>query len=120
MRGQLTIFDFIEQGVGEYVTSHGANICHSMRPSYIGEKVVFDCSTESHEWFQVGILEKILPAHYYHWNGTDYEKRTCDRVIIYTGKKQRSLISLMPGRDIFECLPWTAYPKRMAAIGRTK
>lgn len=119
----MSIFDWIptlqpEPEVGEYVESHGANICHIMRPSYIGKKVVFDCSTESHKWYKVGILEQIIRDHYYQWNGSDYEKRPCDRVVIYTGKKERSRISLMPGREIFECLPWDAYPERMGAIGK--
>ena len=108
MIGQMTIFDFLEPAVGEYVTSHGANICHIMRPAYIGKKVVYDCSTESRRWFRVGILEKYIP----------YEETF--RSIIYIGKKQRVLLTHRQGKDIFECLPWEAYPKRMAVIGRTK
>lgn len=123
MNEQLTIFDWMptaqmEPDVGAFIEKTGAPICHIMRPSYIGEKVCFDCSTQSRVLYKVGILEKILPEKYYHWNGKDYEMRDCDRVIIYTGKKQRSYISLMPGREIYECLPWDAYPARMNAIGK--
>ena len=42
--GQMSIFDLIEPEVGEYVTTHGAVICHIMRPGYIGKKVVYDVS----------------------------------------------------------------------------
>lgn len=120
MKGQMSIFDFIQQEpeVGAYLTEHGQVICHIMRPGYIGQKVCFDCSTQSLRLFKVGILEKILEDHYWHLTNGQYKMEPCDRVVIYTGTKQRSLISLMPGREIFECLPWDAYPERMAAIGR--
>lgn len=113
MTGQMTIYDWMptmrkEPAVGEYVTKHGANICHIMRPSYIGKKVCFDVSTQNHKIYQVGILEKYIPHEGYM------------RSVIYTGKKQRSLITHYPwtGADLFECLPWDAYPERMAAIGK--
>ena len=99
---QISIFDWmptaqVEPEVGEYVTEHGANICHIMRPSYIGKKVVFDVSTQSRRSYQVGILEKYIPYGEY-W-----------RSIIYTGKKQRTLLTHYPGKEIFEGLPWDAY-----------
>ena len=124
MQGQMTIFDWRpdaqpEPEIGATIREHGQNICHIMRPSYIGKKVCFDISTESmRNLFRVGVLEKIVPAHYWQLVGGKYERRDCDRVIIYDGKKQRSLISLMPGQEIYECLPWDAYPERMAVIGR--
>lgn len=110
MQGQLTIFDWMpsaqqEPDVGAYVTEHGANIPHIMRPAYIGKKVCFDVSTQSRRSYQVGILEKYIP-----YEGTY-------RSIVYTGKKQRSLITHWLGREIFECLPWNAYTARMGAIG---
>ncbi len=119
MNGQLTIFDYMpivqaEPEVGAYIEKSGAPIPHIMRPGYIGQKVCVDVSTQNHEWYQVGILEKVIPAHYY--NGDQIVE--CDRSIVYTGKKQRSLITHMPGNEIYECLPWDAYPKRMAAIGK--
>lgn len=126
MKGQMTIFDWRpdaqpEPEIGADIREHGQIICHIMRPSYIGKKVCFDISTESmRNLFRVGVLEEILEDHYWRLNLStgQYERKPCDRVVIYTGKKQRSLISLMPGREIYECLPWDAYPERMAAIGR--
>lgn len=111
MLGQMSIFDYMptlqkEPEVGEFVEHHGANICHIMRPNYIGQKVVYDCSTYSHKWFRVGILEKY------------FECRGVMRSIIYVGEKQRILLDHYPGREIFECLPWDAYPERMKTIGR--
>ncbi len=113
MTGQMTIFDWMssaqpEPDVGTYVTEHGANIPHIMRPSYIGRKVVYDCSTFSHRCYQVGILEKYI------------RRQDCDvmRSIIYTGKKQRILFDHWPGREIFECLPWNTYLERTASIGK--
>lgn len=115
MYEQMSIFDLSEKTdrsipeteepkVGEYVSGHGANICHVMRPSYIGKKVIYDCSTKRHEWFRCGILEKYIP----------YEGHM--RSIIYTGERQRVLLTHYPGIEIYECLPWDAYPKRMKAI----
>lgn len=120
---QLTIFDWMpeaqpEPEVGEYIKEHGANIPHIMRPGYIGQKVCFDCSTQSREMYRVGILEAVNPSYYWHLDEYgEYRKDTCDRVVIFTGKKQRSLLSLMPGREIFECLPWDAYPGRKKGRG---
>lgn len=115
IKGQMSIFDFLEPEVGEYVTKHGAVICHIMRPGMIGRKVVWSCGTESMpDLCKVGILEKLVPDCYYR-NGV---KKDCDRAILYTGKKQRSSLLLMPGQNIYECLPWDAYPERMARIGR--
>ena len=118
MYGQMTIFDWMPQAipepdVGEYVENPGAVIPHIMRPSYIGKKVCFDCSTESHSCYKVGILEKIVPSAYWHGG----RRIDCDRSVIYTGKKQRSLITHMPGREIFEVLPWEAYQEGAETIG---
>lgn len=131
--GQLSLYDVFpdfdrpiqyvpqavqEPEVGEWVTTHGAVICHIMRPGYIGRRVVIDKSTIGHEWYQVGVLEKIVPSEYYRQdlNGK-YVRVECDRSVVYTGSKQRQLIDHRPGVEIFECLPWEAYPERMAAIG---
>lgn len=110
MSGQMTIFDWMpsaqdEPEVGTYVTEHGQAICHIMRNSYIGKKVVYDCSTKSHKWYRVGILEKY------------FEREGVMRSVIYIGSKQRILYDHYAGREIFECLPWDAYTARMAAIG---
>ena len=112
MTGQLSIFDYMptllpEPAVGEYVESHGAVICHIMRSGYIGNKVVYDCSTQSHKWFRVGILEKY------------FENDGVMRSVINVGERQRILFDHYPGREIFECLPWNAYPNRVNNIGKT-
>lgn len=85
----MSLFD-MPKTIGRYVTDHGAVICHIMRPAYIGREVVIDVSTQSHEWYQVGILENYIP----------YEGRW--RAIVYTGKPQRSLITFYPGIEIYE------------------
>ncbi|MBQ6232828.1 MAG: hypothetical protein IJJ80_04915 [Clostridia bacterium] len=113
--GQMSIFDLIEPEVGEYVTTHGAVICHIMRPGYIGKKVVYDVSTQSMpDLCKVGILEKYI------WN--DFEH--CWRSVIYHGNKQRALIDHAPWNtgsgQIYECLPWDRYPERQKAIGKVR
>lgn len=113
MNGQMTLFDFepalmTEGNVGEYVYQCGAVIPHIMRRAYIGKKVLVDVSTQSMVCFQIGILEDVIPAFY--WRGD--ERIETERSIVYTGKKQRSLITHMPGLEIREVLPWDAYPGR--------
>lgn len=109
IRRQLSLFDMPElrrePEVGEYVKECGAVICHIMRRSYIGKKVLIDVSTKSMTMFQCGILEDYIP----------YEGRM--RSIIFTGKKQRSLVTHYPGIEIFEPMPWTWYEARLKAIG---
>ena len=104
--GQMTIFDLMpkntEPEVGEYVTEHGAVICHVMRPGYIGKKVVYSCGTESMpNLCRVGVLEK------YFWN----HNASCWRSVINPGTKHCVLIDHAPwntGRfsssEIFECM----------------
>lgn len=115
---QLTIFDVLsnveheehlamrEPEVGEYVTTTGAVICHIMRPTYIGKKVLYDVSTQSRTLYQCGILEDYFP----HEGGY--------RSVIYYGKKQRALINHRYGLNIFEPLPWDAYLARNDALKR--
>lgn len=107
---QLNLFDVCEQlktepEVGEYVKEPGAVICHIMRRGYIGKKVLIDVSTTGMTMFQCGILEDYIP----------YEGRM--RSIVFTGKKQRSLITHYPGIEIFEPMPWAWYEARLHAIG---
>lgn len=110
---QLSLFDLLPKtteyhrilpecapDIGEYVQSHGANICHIMRPAYIGKKVIYDCSTRSHKWLRCGILERYF---------------LCEgkwRSVIFDGDRQRVLLDHYPGVEIFEPLPWDAYPRR--------
>lgn len=99
MEGQLTIFDCFadlfkkrEPEAGEWVEKHGAVIAHIMMPAYIGQKVIMDKSTESHEWYQCGVLEDYF---YLEWD-------KCWRAVVYDGRKQRNLINLTPGTELFE------------------
>lgn len=123
MTGQMSIFDWMptaqaEPAVGEWVEKHGAVISHIMLESYIGEKIVMDKSTTSHEWFRVGILEKIVPDIYYElYDNGEYRQVPSVRLVVYDGGKQRNLITMYPGINVYECLPWDAYPERMKAIG---
>lgn len=88
---QLSFFDQnAEPSVGDYVESHGAVICHIMRPAFIGKNIVVDKSTQSHEWYQLGVLEDYI----------SYEGRF--RAIVYTGERQRQLITFYPGIEIYE------------------
>lgn len=99
MTGQMSIFDWMpsalpEYEVGEYVTITGAIIPHIMRPSYIGKKILIDVSTQHMTLYQVGILEKYIPHE------------GCYRSVVFTGERQRKLITHYPGREIYECRPW--------------
>lgn len=102
--GQMTIYDFPEAlpepRVGEWVKTHGAVICHIMRRSYIGKKVVIDKSTSSAEWFRVGILEDYIEVD----GGM--------RSIVYTGERQRHYIDHRFGLEIYEPMPWDWYDRR--------
>ena len=89
-----------EPAVGETLSSTGTVICHIMRPAYIGQKVLYNISTQSMRCYRCGILEDYIP----------YEGRW--RSIIYYGKKQRALVTHYAGVEIFEPLPWDAYPER--------
>lgn len=114
---QMSLFDFmptmmVEPEVGEYVDKCGAVIPHIMRRNYIGQKVLVDASTQSLTIYQVGILEDVIPYYYYR----DGQRTECDRSIVNVGRKQRLLITHMPGVEIRECLPWDAYQKRMETI----
>ena len=82
--------------VGEYVTRTGAAIPHIMRPGYLGKKVLIDVSTKSREEYRVGILEEYI---FLPMDGVY-------RSIVYTGEKQRTMISHRPGKEIYECYPW--------------
>lgn len=107
---QLDLFDVCEQlktepEVGEYVNEPGAVICHIMRRGYIGKKVLIDVSTTGMTVFQCGILEDYIP----------YEGRM--RSIVFTGQKQRALVTHYPGVEIHECMSWHWYEKRQKVIG---
>lgn len=110
MIGQMTIWDLMapqrrtdgkELQVGDYTNEAGPVIPHIMRPAFIGEKVLYDCHTESHpDLYRCGILEEYIPHE------GSY------RCIIYDGRRQRVLITMRPGMEIFETEPWN-FEKRM-------
>lgn len=111
MKGQMSIMDWMpsalpEPEVGDYIREPGPVICHIMRRGYIGKKVCFDVSTESFtSLYRVGILEKVIDVFYYRRVGDEYVMQPCDRSVIFDGKKQRTLITHMPGHEIHEVLP---------------
>lgn len=65
--------------VGAYIEEHGRRLAWD--EPQVGMTVIYDCSTESHEWLMVTTVEKII--------------RTPDdlRVILDGGRKQRPLIN---------------------------
>lgn len=78
-----------ELRAGEYVKDHGMVICHIMRPSYIGKKIVIDRSEPGRECYQVAIL-------------VDYIKLTTPRAVVNTGKAEVEVITFRPGVEIYE------------------
>ena len=97
-----------EPGIGECVKSTGAVIPHIMRSAYIGKKVLYDVSTQSMRCYRCGVLEGYIP----------YEGKM--RSVIFYGQKQRALVTRYAGVNIYECLPWGAYPERAKAWKRAE
>lgn len=101
--GQTSLFnwqagqqDRKEPNVGDFIRECGAAIPRIMRTGYIDQKVCYDISSEHNKpLYKVGILEEIIPYH-------DKE-----RAIIYTGVKQRTLLTFYPGIEIYEIFPWS-------------
>lgn len=89
---QLCLFDDEISNVGEWRKAPGRVICHIMRSAYIGKEILVDKSTHSRQWYRVGILED------YFFN----VRENCFRCIVYTGEKQRELIDMRHGVEIFE------------------
>ena len=75
---QLSLFPAALR-VGTYIEEHGRRLVWDELRA--GMTVIYDCSTESHEWLMVTTVEKII--------------QTPDdlRVILDGGKKQRPLIN---------------------------
>ena len=102
MYQQMTIFDLLDMSEeepgdsdiqpGDYIESHGATICHIMRPGYIGKMVAYDCSTESHKWIRVGILRGYIP----------YEGRWRSIIDVGKGRDHFILLTHYEGCDIYE------------------
>ena len=79
MYEQLSLFVLPSSRNGEYVEQKGQRL--TWRDLTPGMTVIYDCSTQSHEWLMVTTVDKII--------------RTPDdlRVILNQGKKQRLLIN---------------------------
>jgi hypothetical protein len=75
---QLSLFPAALR-VGAYIEEHGRRLAWD--ELQVGMTVIYDCSTESHEWLKVTTVDEII--------------RTPDdlRVILDQGKKQRLLIN---------------------------
>ena len=75
---QLSLFPAALR-VGAYIEKHGRRLVWD--ELQVGMTVIYDCSTESHEWLKVTTVDEII--------------RTPDdlRVILNQGKKQRLLIN---------------------------
>lgn len=101
MNEQLSLFDveiatsLKHDEVGSYKKTPGAVIPHIMRHAYIGKKVLIDKSTHSMQWYRVGILEDYI------WN----PGAKAMRCIVFTGERQRHLIDMVPGVEIYETEP---------------
>ena len=83
---QMTIFDFMapdrkEVEPGALVESHGRELTHEDLLGVIGQMVVMDKSTESHEWFNAGVLEC------YFW----FEREKVWIANVYDGGRQRNI-----------------------------
>lgn len=78
---QYSLFDRPnEPAPGEWVKVHGPEINFDQITQMVGKLIVMDKSTESHEWFQVVRVEKII------WNDGGR------RLIYYDGARRRGLV----------------------------
>ena len=65
---------------GQWVTEHGRELSFEEVTHRVGELIVMDKSTESHRWYQIVRVERIVEAE-----GTR-------RLVYFDGKKQRGLV----------------------------
>lgn len=78
---QYSLFDRpSEPAPGEWVKVHGPELSFDQITQMVGKLIVMDKSTESHEWFEVVRMEKII------WNDGGR------RLIYYDGTRQRGLV----------------------------
>lgn len=115
MYKQMTLFDLFDLSEekagasdiqpGDYIESHGAAICHIMRPGYIGKLVAYDCSTQNHKWIRVGILRNYIP----------YEGRWRSIIDVGEGRNHSILLTHYEGCDIYEVEPWDFEKRRARA-----
>ena len=96
MYEQMDIFSFIEPQKefkpGEYIDKQylGRQITFDEITQRVGQLIVLDKSTQSHEWYMVALVEKIVIV--------EGNQR---RLVYYDGKKQRGLINEMYFKESF-------------------
>lgn len=78
---QIGLFDD-ELLPGTWVETHGMELTFDEVAKRVGQMIIMDMSTESHEWFKVVMVEKIV---------TNFETGQ-RRLIYYDGDKQRGLV----------------------------
>ena len=67
---------------GQWVETHGKQLTFDEITSRVGEVIIYEKSTESHEWFQAVRVEKIV-----------IDLNTGERrLIFFDGRKQRGLV----------------------------
>ena len=85
MEGQISLFDFLEKEFhpGDWIEECclGRELTFDEITGLIGNLIVMDKSTESHKWYKVVQVEKIVQG--------DSGRR---RLVYYDGKRQRGLV----------------------------
>ena len=85
MEGQISLFDFMakEFQPGDWIEECclGRELTFNEITDMVGKLIVMDMSTESHNWYKVVQVEKIVEG--------DSGRR---RVVYYDGKRQRGLV----------------------------
>lgn len=91
IEGQINLFDIIQGGIsfnpGDWVEKDvlGEQLTFDEITQMIGKLIVMDKSTESHEWYKVVLVEKIVMV----------ENNTQRRLVYYDGVKERGLVNEM-------------------------
>lgn len=85
MEGQISLFDFLKKEFqpGDWIEEYciGRELTFEEIAGMVGELIVMDMSTESHNWYKVIQAEKIVVG--------DSGSR---RLVYYDGKRQRGLV----------------------------
>ena len=85
MEGQISLFDFMakEFQPGDWIEECclGRELTFNEITDMVGKLIVMDMSTESHNWYKVVQVEKIVEG--------DSGRR---RLVYYDGKRQRGLV----------------------------
>lgn len=91
MSEQLSLFDLIRDDSvkslkpGDYVETVGRELSFDEITKRVGQLIIIEQATESHEWYKVVQVEKI---YIYPENGNR-------RLIYYDGQRQRGLVDEM-------------------------